>query len=218
MVVDDYRLNQNGSVEFIRATNDENDVLYATNVAGIVDPTKSISVAKGVLNNVGSGTAEGIDDNGNTIYAPYNFLQSNSSVQADRLFKFMADNTQVEFGLTKLNDERNFITTSKGKTQEAGSTGIRQNRLMGVTVEKILESIHSHPGGIKEPSGAPLPPDNPALDVQIAAGLQRSNPNIIFCIYTPSGKSYNQYSGSTTRGELAPAGIIVPRRKTTPKQ
>jgi hypothetical protein len=216
MVVDDYRLNQDGSIELIRETDDANDVLFATNSKNEVDASKSISVEKGVLNNVGSGTATGVDDNGNTIYEPFKFLQINSSVKADRLFEFMADNTQVEFGLTKLNDGRNFITTSQDPGQDAGSAGIRQNRLMGVTAEKILESIHSHPGGIKEPSGAPLeaPGSMPKDDVLIAAGLQRKNPNIIFCIYTPSDKTYNQYSGSTTKKD-SEVIISVPRRKKT---
>ena len=89
------------------------------------------------------------------------------------LFEFMANNTNVEVGITKLNDDRSFITTSHEKGREAGNLGIRQIEGLGIKIENITEKTHSHPGGISYPSGRPNEGSNeePTADVKSAAIL-----------------------------------------------
>jgi RHS repeat-associated protein len=180
MVADDYRLNQDGLIELIRETDDKHDVLFATSKDGKVDNSNSIIVNKGILNNSKSGVAKAEGEE-----KSFTYLQVNNESQADKLFEFMADNSKVEFGLTKLNDGRNFISTSNERGREVGITGLLQIEVLGVTVGKMREVTHSHPDGIKEPSGAPLVGTNeePNSDVAIAFGRQRINPGIKFFIY-----------------------------------
>jgi hypothetical protein len=209
---DDYKLKRNGQIELIKETDDNTDKLYATDSKGAINKNKSVEVEKGVLNNVESGTAKA---EGETVNFDYIQVKGNES-QANTLFEFMADNTNVEIGITKLNDERNFITTSHEKGREAGSLGIRQIGELGIKIENIVEKTHSHPGGIKDPSGRPNEGGNekPTADVASAGILERRNPAIKHYIYTPSNKQYTQYSGKTTRPSL-PEIIIKsrPRKK-----
>lgn len=56
MLIDDYKLKQDGEIESLKRTDDKKDVFYATDKGGKVDETKSITVEKGVLDNVKEGT------------------------------------------------------------------------------------------------------------------------------------------------------------------
>ncbi|MBK7289138.1 MAG: hypothetical protein IPI78_02195 [Chitinophagaceae bacterium] len=210
---DDYKLKRNGEIKLIRKTDDKTDKLYATNSKGEVNKSKSIEVEKGVLNNVKSGTAKAEGESVNFDYIQVNGNES----QATSLFEFMANNTNVEVGITKLNDDRSFITTSHEKGREAGNLGIRQIEGLGIKIENITEKTHSHPGGISYPSGRPNEGSNeePTADVKSAAILERINPAIKHSIYTPSDGKYTPYSGKTTRPPL-PEVIIKsrPRKKT----
>ena len=125
----------------------------------------------------------------------------------------MADNSNVEFGLTQLDNNRSFVTTSHEWGREAGSTAILMRApLLGFSISNITEEDHSHPGGIHYPSGAPFKGNKDATnDVGIAQNHQQINPNIRFNIYTPSDKTYTPYSGNTTRDPLPE--IIIPIRK-----
>lgn len=126
----------------------------------------------------------------------------------------MANNSDVEFGITALDDNRSFITTSHEPGREVGSEGILMLApLLGFSVGNITEQDHSHPEGVTYPSGAPIKGDNnPTLDVGIAQRLERINPNIKFNIYTPSNNSYTPYSGSTTRDPL-PEIVLPPAKR-----
>lgn len=164
------------------------------------------------MNNVQSGTATAEGESVN-----FNYIQiSNNEKQATSLFEFMANDTNVEIGFTKLNDDRSFITTSHEWGREAGNLGIRQISELGVKVENILEKTHSHPGGIKDPSGRPNEGtgEKPTADVASAANLELRNPSIKHFIYTPSDGKYTQYSGKTTRPPLQEVIIKSrPRKK-----
>lgn len=210
---DDYKLKRNGDIKLMRKTDEKIDRLYATNSKGETNSKKSIEVEKGILNNVKSGSATA---EGETV--AFNYIQVNGKgSEATGLFEFMANNTDVEIGITKLNDDRNFITTSHEKGREAGNLGIRQIEELGIKIENIVERNHSHPDGISYPSGRPNEGTNekPSADVASARILERINPSIKHNIYTPSNGKYTPYSGKTSRPAL-PEVIIKsrPRKKT----
>lgn len=208
MLEDDYRLNRDGTVELITQTDDSNDKLFATNSQGQLDKSKSIEVEKGILDNVKTGTAIGENKAVGFIYLQVN----NNDSKATSLFEFMAGNTDVEFGITKFKDGRDFITTSCESTQEAGNLGIRQILELGLKIENIVEKTHSHPFGIKMPSGAPGADEKPTGDVLSASILEKINPNIKHFIYTPSDGTYTPYSGKSITPPLE--GVKV---KSTPR-
>jgi hypothetical protein len=205
---DDYKLLRDGHLELVKKTDDKTDKLFATNAKGEVNEKKSIEVEKGILDNVKTGVAEGEGEK-----VSYQYMQVNGEEKATPLFEFIANNTKVEFSLTSLNDGRNFITTSHEFGQEAGSTGIRQNKDLNVSVDNIREMTHSHPLGIKVPSGALVGNEQPTSDVLSARLLGKKNPNICFCIYSPSDGTYTEYNGYTKKPDLEPVIITAPAPK-----
>jgi len=206
---DDYQLKRNGEIKLIKKTDDKTDKLIATNTAGEVDNQKSVEVDKGVLNNVKTGVAVGEGES-----VPFQYFEMNEK-GATNMFEFMANNTDVEVGITKLDNGKSFITTSHDEGREAGSAGIAQNKALGVVPGKIREMSHSHPGGKKEPSGTVTPGHNPTADVGIAQKMEKINPDIKFSIYTPSDGRYKNYSGSTQPVPLPTVTVTVkvPKKK-----
>ncbi|KIC89056.1 JAB-like toxin 1 domain-containing protein [Flavihumibacter sp. ZG627] len=205
---DNYKLLKNGNIELVEKTDDKTDKLYATNGKGEVNDKKSIEVEKGVLDNIKSGTASG---EGET--KSYNYMQVNGEEKATPVFEFLANNANVEFSITKLDDDRNFITTSHEKGGEAGQLGIRQNGDLNISAENIKEITHSHPLGIKTPSGATVGNENPTADVLSARLLGGKNSNIKFSIYSPSDGTYTPYNGRSKKPNLPEVIITAPKRK-----
>ena len=161
-----------------------------------------------MLVNKKSGTASG---EGET--KSYDYLQVNGAEKATRLFEFLANNSNVEFSITKLDDDRNFITTSHEKGGEAGQLGIRQNKDLNISIESIKEITHSHPLGIKTPSGATVGNEQPTADVLSARILGGKNSNIKFSIYSPSDGTYTPYNGATKKPNLPEVIITAPKRR-----
>jgi len=84
----DYKLNQDGSIELIKITNSKTDELYATNNDGSVNKDKSISVKKGTFINT-------VRSNTNTDVKGF---KTNNIDDAKNVFKFSADNSTQESG------------------------------------------------------------------------------------------------------------------------
>ncbi|MDR6338931.1 RHS repeat-associated protein [Filimonas zeae] len=146
---DDYKLKQDGNIELVKTTNDKTDKLYATDQNGNVNKDKSITVQKGIINNVQNNPPTSENPNGTTTLGTI----SNKAV-ANSVFKFLADNSSVEWGMisfgqaatgSAVQDTR--ITTSHDKSS---------NRSLGYLLDKyaeeanesgrlIFEVTHSHP-------------------------------------------------------------------------
>ena len=207
MLEDDYQLKENGEIELIRKTDDKTDKLYVSDSKGEVNKDKSIEVQKGVLDNVQSGVVTSSD---NKQTASYDFMQVSGGEEAKQLFEFVANNSNVEWSIIQTCDN-NFISTTHDAGMEAGSTGILTNKDLIPNRNNVNEIDHSHPGGIKLPSGLEDP--NAKGDVQNAANVSKKSPNAKFNIYTPSDGAYHPYSGSTTRPDLEPVIIRSTRKK-----
>lgn len=212
---DIFQLNKNGTVELVEKNNDNLDILYASKSNGKIDKSKSLTVLKGILDNQGTGTIQN-PEGGDESFTYFQI--QNDKAQPNKLFEFMADNSNVEFGLTKMKDGRSFITTSNDETQEVGGTGIKTIAGLNVTLENVKEHTHSHPAGIEYPSGRPEAGSNEkaGADVLVAQIHERRNPSVKFYIYTPLNKKYTGYSGATTREPL-PEIIVTPKRSPKKK-
>jgi hypothetical protein len=202
---------ERGHISLLRETDDVDDVLYASDADGNIDKTKSIRVEKGILNDV---TEREVTAEGETV--AYDFLQvSGPPSNAKPLFEFMANNTNIEIGLTVMNDERSFISTSHEPFRTAGLVGIRKNAELNIKIENIAEETHSHPLGVHDPSGRTVSDEKSSGDILGAQLLEKINPGIKFSIYTPSDGVYTSYSGKTTRPPL-PEVIVAPTRPHVP--
>lgn len=111
---DDYKLSKKGVISLIKKTDDKTDKLYATDKKGNVDKNKSITVSKGVLNNIQKGSVknEGINK---TV----DYMKTNNAGEAKSLFEFAATNSNVEWNKATFSDGSNFVAT----THEHGGDG-----------------------------------------------------------------------------------------------
>ena len=195
---DDYKLKRNGAIEFVRKTNDKTDKLYATEKNGDINKNKSITVAKGILNNPITGT---VNNNGKA--ATYNSYQVNG-FKGNAFFKFAANNSNVEFSMMKFQGGNNFISTTHLETREAGGISLLSDKNLNLTSGNLLEFDHSHPVGPNYPSGRVpegVPGDNGG-DIHAAKFINRLFPSshIQYNIYTPSDERFTPYD-SETHGE-----------------
>jgi len=146
---DDYKLKQDGHIEFLNETKDKTDKLYATDKNGDVIKDKSITVEKEIINNVMNNPPTGTNPNGSSTLGTI----SNKSV-AVKLFEFLANNSEVEWGRIsigqqatgpRIQDTR--ITTSHDKEGNKSLNSLVDKYLeeAGESGRLILEVTHSHP-------------------------------------------------------------------------
>jgi RHS repeat-associated protein len=212
---DDYKLSRKGVISLIKKTDDKTDKLYATDKNGNVNKDKSITVSKGVLNNIQTGTAKDGEKD-----VTVNYMQTNSAGEAKSLFEFAAKNSNVEWSNYSFSDGKNFVST----THEHGGEGFAQlllkGNIMGESASKVLEFTHSHPNGpdgipVHYPSGlAPAGMNvNRGGDMEVARRFVKYSPSAQFNIYTPSDGKYTPYHSTDTEPDLAPVIVTFPRRK-----
>jgi hypothetical protein len=207
---DDYKLSRNGKIQLIQKTDDKTDKLYATDKQGNVNKDKSITVSKGVLNNIQAGTAK---DEGKNVTV--NYMQTNNAGEAKSLFEFAAKNSNVEWSNYSFSDGKNFVST----THEHGGEGFAQlllkGNVPGESASNILEFTHSHPDGVHYPSGlAPSGTNvNRGGDMNAVRQFVKYSPSAQFNIYTPNDGQYTPYHSTDTEPDLAPVIVTFPRRK-----
>lgn len=142
MPFDDYRLSQNGSINLIKRTNDNFDRLESST-------KNSIIVSNGTL-----GT-KAVDVNQTPV--SYNdareiFVTSNNS-EAVKVFEFAAENSKVEFQLTKVENKDGIEVSLLRTDHKSGSVGTEHLEKLQNKGFEIKDIKHSHPGGPGNPSG-----------------------------------------------------------------
>ena len=135
MLEDDYQLDKNGDINRIKKTKDNHDVLYASKSDRSVDRSKSITVQKGVLNDVKKAQ--------NQQGQKYSYMQVNNDNAGTQLFEFVANNTQVEWSQIKFRATSNYISTGQLPGSEPGGADLVYNLLYGNSTVRL--QIHSHP-------------------------------------------------------------------------
>jgi RHS repeat-associated protein len=91
----DYKLNQNGEIEFVKRTNAETHTIYAVNKNGGIDKKNSYNISKSVL----SFSTQKVETVQNQPYT-INTYTIFDKKQAKGFFKFVANNSKVEWSHT----------------------------------------------------------------------------------------------------------------------
>ena len=176
MVMDDYRLKKNGEIELMKKTNDNYDVIYAENEKGEIDLFNTFSIDRGILSNKITGT---ITPHGKEY--SYDAYVLNNNDQAQSLFEFVSDHSDVEWGLSSLAyrqySEGNILTTTHLYAEEYGGYEIFK-RFAKLPIEEVryLMYQHSHTNG-SLPSNA---------DFNLSLEIKKVFPAAEFRIYIPS--------------------------------
>ena len=202
MPLDDYKLLQDGKIEMVKRTNDDFDVLYATDKGGEIDKSKLITVDKEVLRESQPPTT--LDDSKSNSMDDYTIMQTANNNQATGLFEFLANNTSVEW--SKIETTRgSIISTSHDRTIErSGGTIMLSLMKRGMFMNSsniILNSgfvtgqVHSHPNATQlGASGNYSGRGTLWGDQGFAEKVEAINANIPLLIYhIQSGGTYFRY-------------------------
>ena len=185
MNIDDYKLNQDGSIEFVKQTESKTDELYATKSDGTIDKDNSISVTKGSFSKEVEIEPIAVTGGGCTrekIIGPGEGHQIDNPEDAAKVFTFASKNaSNVEFGLVETKNSGSVVLTNHTLDKVAASaTAIKMDK-EGKT---ITEVSHNHPN-----NSGPSPQDKTN-----AGNLPTSHGHSVgFNIYQPGNNAVVGY-------------------------
>ncbi len=175
-----------GKGNFMRRIKDDLD--YVRVVAEDGDFKQSEAMENGTIEQVNTIEAAGDD---------YTYIDVRGDDNGDTVFKFLADNTGVEYTQLRLGlegpDGKNIISTSHQVDKERAAEHIFKNQLIyGYT---LREHIHNHPSNHLWPSGP---------DIEVAKNIiMLSKQHVIFKVYTTKtrsdGANYQVYTIKSKR-------------------
>jgi len=199
---DIFKLNKNGLIEKVAETN-SNDIIYATDENGKIDESNFVELNSDDLlnpdksenlknNNVGKSNT---DQNGNE----YNYFELEGDKKSTEVFEFLANNSSVEWGQIKFDNNRNYLSTSNNPEKEFGSADLFDKLLS--KGNDVREFIHSHPrekfnyNNFYWPSGY-HPLDKNSGDKDLLKWQQKWYPNskVIYKLYDATLKKYIGYN------------------------
>jgi RHS repeat-associated protein len=175
-LLDDYALNrQTGENTLIRETDDDFDVLYATDNQGNVDENTSIKVNdQSILPQLAQERNDfSVRWTRDSIF-PGRLANTNNRTDAFNVFKFTAENSNVEWSYQRFTDGSLSIATANKDWITATGRTHASNAHKTVAVD-----IHSHPVS----SGRDLLPSG--NDYARARYFHRQNPNVKVQLYVP---------------------------------
>ncbi|WP_317165158.1 RHS repeat-associated core domain-containing protein, partial [Flavobacterium ajazii] len=195
MLEDDYGVDEDGNFQLLKKTDDKFDRVYAVDNKGNkkdtdgnkkVDEKDAVTIAKGIANQMTEDRP--IIKVDGDLYAPSSATSTaNNKTVSDysNLFKFVADNTNVEFSLT--------LYKSEGQNKVSLSTfhdgwGTFSPALFGINNpnKNVFVHTHSHPGIDTHPS---YERSSISGDLENSKGRKATYPNNIY--FPNSSRLYN---------------------------
>jgi JAB-like toxin 1 len=191
---DIYKIDKGGNISLVEKTDDDFDTLYAVNDpepystddCEEIDYSKSITVEKGILNNI-----EHAIDN---VYTntEYDFMKVEGDKAATQLFEFVAENTNVEWSQMQYGENSNYVTTAHQPFAEPSSVALLMKTIENGTFGSIRQTTHSHPNFPITGEGA-----SPG-DFENAKGVEfynrKNNAQVKTRVYDAKRKKYTNYN------------------------
>lgn len=185
-LLDEYALNrETGKVTLIQKTDDDFDVLYATDTEGNVDENTSVTVSK---NESGGSILSDLAEGNNVVETEYNEVTYQGVVanttnggDASRVFGFAARNSNVEWSYQAFADGTFSVSTAFNSN--ITTTGSLHSSNFG---KIVAHDVHNHPVSIprdRYPSGG---------DALRAAALSMKNPSVKVWLYVPQNLGSNR--------------------------
>jgi RHS repeat-associated protein len=198
MSMDDYQLKDDGRIDLIKKTDDDHDVLYATDKNGNADKNTSITLNKDILS---SKVTEQIK----TINGPetIDYYTSFDNNQSTAFFNFVSDNSNAEWANSKFSvdgqvgyENVSFISTSGGDGS-SGSVSYLFDKYLSKFNYKGFD--HSHTNNTEQVSPG---------DINVATDISKKFPDAKFNIYIPLTGALIPYNKNSTSGLLHEATVI----------
>lgn len=191
---DNYTVDLQGNVKLEEKTDDKFDVLYTKVGWDNGTKDKSITVNKGVLDDIQYQKLKKMDLDGKLFPSNRQFINIAGKTEGDNLFEFLGDNTNVEFSQFQFNIGAKYyniiITTHQDWTVNLGKA--RDNIFIMSNVWGLVKEVHNHPSGNPDPSGDKRSDGTWTGDYGFINDLSKYAPNSKHFIYTKNG-NYNEY-------------------------
>jgi hypothetical protein len=192
--MDDYSVNQKGQIELIKKTEDERDKLIALGENGKIEYDDD-----GNMTNASFDLDKGILDNqkksGETTY-----MSVKGNEQAEGMFKFLSENTEVEWGRLSYSKSSNYLSTNND-AYDNGIETVAYEIFFKTGKTDLIKSIdHSHPDA-SLPSGfgavngfLPKGQGDKAFAEYLYKYFPAVAPSIKLRVYNPVQKAYTQFN------------------------
>jgi len=194
MRIDDYKLNQDGSIEFVKKTDSSTDELYATKPNGKIDESKSISVSKGTFSKPVEIDPLAETGGGCTRKKPIGEgegYQIDNISDAEKVFQFAADNVFIEFSLVETKNSGSIFLTNH--TYNMVNTSIA--RELDSEGKTITTMTHNHPRNSGPSNQSTVYGDRGDIPYAKAFPLSQGQ-KITYQIYQPDKKNIVVYDGT----------------------
>jgi RHS repeat-associated protein len=198
--MDDYSINLKGKIELIKETKDEMDRLIALGKNDKIEYDDD-----GNMTNASLGVNKGILDNQKKS-GGITYMSVKGNEQAEGMFKFLSENTTVEWGRVAYGNTSNYITTEKNAMRN-GAMQIAYEKLFSVKKGNLVTLIdHSHPN-LESQNGRIDPLPSGYLETPVRKGTTGDKgvaewlykyypqfaPNIRLRVYRTNGEGYIRY-------------------------
>ena len=140
--LDNYRLNKNGTLTFLKKTNDKYDKIYNSNFSQVLTVNKSFVSLNSNVDTFGSfeERIRGKEDS--------NYLYGSDYKKGMSIFKFFADNSDVEFSYKEFssnNGEFGVLTTTHEERTISSDLALISSILNNDSSAKLKSHTHDHP-------------------------------------------------------------------------
>ncbi|MDX8568638.1 DUF6443 domain-containing protein [Elizabethkingia sp. HX XZB] len=142
MNYDDYKLNQDGTIDLITKTDDKSDTLYATDKNNNVDKSKSVTVEKekasdgSIIKDLANNTVNNIANFPNGV----SYGSTNNATDAFSVYTFAAKNSNVEWGMSGFYNNNNWSFS----LYTAHISDLTPGASLLPNLGSLAFSIHSH--------------------------------------------------------------------------
>ncbi|WP_407501160.1 RHS repeat-associated core domain-containing protein, partial [Elizabethkingia anophelis] len=142
MNYDDYKLNQDGTIDLITKTDDKSDTLYATDKNNNVDKSKSVTVEKekasdgSIIKDLANNTVNNIANFPNGV----SYGSTNNATDAFSVYTFAAKNSNVEWGMSGFYNKNNWSFS----LYTAHISDLTPGASLLPNLGSLAFSIHSH--------------------------------------------------------------------------
>jgi RHS repeat-associated protein len=195
--MDDYSVNLKGQIELIKKTKDEMDRLIAFGKNNKIEYDDDGNMTNAFFD-VNKGILDNQKKSGETTY-----MSIKGNEQAEGMFKFLSENTQVEWGKLSYGKSSNYISTNNA-TFDNGIETIAYDNFFSIGKANLIKSIdHNHPNLYyveSLPSGFPETPmfnKEDKGDKGFAEWLYKYYPNdalrIQLRVYRTNGQGYIRF-------------------------
>ena len=191
MFVDEYKLNQDGKIEYVRES-EGSDILYATNSDGSINENNFVELKEGALGKRFDGSFSFNNGGKEETSGVSGVIFNNNDEDAQKVFEFAAENFLGENGIefakvTGVKEDETVSVVATSGERSFSPTGFILLGMEEAYGVEITETFHNHPTA-NYPSGF-YPNGTPTKKLYGDRKFAKSRPNALHFMYFPTNNT-----------------------------